>query len=73
MNGMVSFGDVAELVRETVDPREIMVVPYIGLEHIEEGTLRLNGYGHSFEVSSVKFRFKKVTFYFGNCDLIFEK
>ena len=36
------FGDAAELTRNTVQPRDVDDVPYIGLEHIEEGNLRLN-------------------------------
>lgn len=50
------FGDLAELRKEQVVSNGIEQ-PYIGLEHIEQQTLRLNGIGSSNDVISNKFKF----------------
>ncbi|MGB3908489.1 MAG: restriction endonuclease subunit S [Methanomethylovorans sp.] len=47
--------------------------PYIGLEHIEEGKLRLNGIGHSDIVTSNKYRFRENNFLFGKLRPYFRK
>ena len=52
------FGECAELIRDTCLPGEVEAVPYIGLEHIEEGTLRLLGLGNTNNVISTKSRFE---------------
>jgi type I restriction enzyme S subunit len=47
--------------------------PYIALEHIEEGKLRLNGVGHSDIVTSNKYRFNEKNFLFGKLRPYFRK
>jgi len=47
--------------------------PYIALEHIEEGKLRLNGIGHSDIVASNKYRFNEKNFLFGKLRPYFRK
>ena len=73
MGGELLFGDAAELIRNTVQPRDIDEVTYIGLEHIEEGTLRLNGYGSSKNVDSAKFLFREGDILFGKLRPYFRK
>ena len=46
---------------------------YIGLEHIEEGKLKLNGIGHSSSVASNKYRFREDNFLFGKLRPYFRK
>ncbi|WP_419610391.1 restriction endonuclease subunit S [Thiolapillus sp.] len=73
MEDELLFGDVAELIRNTVHPRDIDEVPYIGLEHIEEGTLVLGGYGSSKEVDSTKLAFREGDILFGKLRPYFRK
>ena len=40
----VTFREAAKLIRQGVNPEDVGDMPYIGLEHIEEGTLRLVAY-----------------------------
>ena len=47
--------------------------PYIALEHIDEGKLRLNGLGHSDSVASNKYRFNENNFLFGKLRPYFRK
>ncbi|MCF6268641.1 MAG: restriction endonuclease subunit S [Melioribacteraceae bacterium] len=47
--------------------------PYIGMEHIAEGTLRLSGIGDSNSVNSNKYRFNKGQFLFGKLRPYFRK
>ncbi|MBN1189475.1 MAG: restriction endonuclease subunit S [Dehalococcoidales bacterium] len=67
------FGVCATLVRDSCIPSEIDSVPYIGLEHIEEGTLRLLGVGDSRDVVSTKARFKAGDILFGKLRPYFRK
>ena len=48
------LGEIAELRREKFTPNKVTSFPYIGLEHIEPRSLRLNGIGISDDVSSQK-------------------
>ena len=48
------LGDCAELVRVHFKPNEIDMRPYIGLEHIQQQTLRLLSVGRSTDVVSGK-------------------
>ena len=73
MNEFVKFGDCVDLVRENINPKEIPNVPYIGLEHIEENTLHLNGFGFSSDIDSTKLRFKKGDILFGKLRPYFRK
>lgn len=55
---LLTFGDCAELVRESVLPEDVLPdTLYIGLEHIGQGTLNLDGYGRAGDVKSNKFAF----------------
>jgi len=67
------FDQCAELIRETVDPKELNNVPYIGLEHIAQESLCLVGYGTSGDVNSAKSRFKKGDILFGKLRPYFRK
>jgi type I restriction enzyme S subunit len=67
------FGDCADLIRNTVLPEEFEGEPYIGLEHIEEGTLRLMEIGKSSDVVSVKSRFESGDILFGKLRPYFRK
>ena len=73
MGSEIAFRDVAQLVRDVVQPGEVTNVPYIGLEHIEQESLRLNGWGTSSEVDSAKFRFRKGDILFGKLRPYFRK
>ena len=54
------FGESAYKVNETIHPSELSPeYAYIGLEHIEQETLQLNGIGNASKVSSNKRMFKK--------------
>lgn len=70
---IVSFGECAELVRDTVQPHDCAGMKYIGLEHIEQGTLRLLGVGDGSEITSVKSRFKRGDILFGKLRPYFRK
>ncbi|MDP2728873.1 MAG: restriction endonuclease subunit S [Dehalococcoidales bacterium] len=67
------FGECAELIRDTCRPDEIEEAPYIGLEHIEEGTLRLLEVGNSKDVTSVKSQFQSGDILFGKLRPYFRK
>ncbi|MGE5554275.1 MAG: restriction endonuclease subunit S [Betaproteobacteria bacterium] len=68
-----TFGECAELVYDTVLPGSVAGAPYIGLEHIGEGTLSLVGCGQSEDVSSVKLRFRRGDILFGKLRPYFRK
>lgn len=67
------FGDCAEQVRMTIQPDEAKGAPYIGLEHIEQGTLHLIGFGSASDVTSAKSLFKKGDILFGKLRPYFRK
>jgi type I restriction enzyme S subunit len=67
------FGECAELIRDTCLPDEVEEAPYIGLEHIEEGTLRLLKVGNSNDVISTKSRFEPGDILFGKLRPYFRK
>ena len=48
-------------------------LPYIGLEHIDENKLRLNGFGFSDDVASNKYHFNQDSFLFGKLRPYFRK
>ncbi|MBW2123145.1 MAG: restriction endonuclease subunit S, partial [Deltaproteobacteria bacterium] len=73
MRNEVPFRNIAQLVRDIVQPDEVDDMPYIGLEHIEQNTLRLNGWGYSSDVNSPKFRFRKGDILFGKLRPYFRK
>lgn len=59
------LGDCADHIRDSVDPSRAPRLPYIGLEHIGSGTLRLVGHGISSDVSSAKRSFRTGDILFG--------
>ena len=69
----ISLAHCAYLVNDIVDPTTIEDAPYIGLEHIGQGTLHLNGYGSSKDVTSIKHKFKKGDILFGKLRPYFRK
>ncbi|MBD3805470.1 MAG: restriction endonuclease subunit S, partial [Thioclava sp.] len=68
-----TFGECAMLVRETVLPTEAAGSRYVGLEHIVEGGLRLNGIGTADDVTSAKSRFRQGDILFGKLRPYFRK
>ncbi|HDL17995.1 MAG TPA: restriction endonuclease subunit S, partial [Bacteroidetes bacterium] len=64
--------DIAELSNDIWKVGEEDSI-YIGLEHIEEGKLRLNGFGYSKDVASNKIRFTQNQFLFGKLRPYFRK
>jgi type I restriction enzyme S subunit len=67
------FDRCAELVRDTVHPKDVADLPYIGLEHIAEGQLALTGHGIANQVTSVKSRFREGDILFGKLRPYFRK
>lgn len=65
--------DAIDLVKEGYTPSSDEHLHYIGLEHIEQQTLRLAGIGKSSEVISNKFRFKSGDVLFGKLRPYFRK
>jgi len=68
-----SLQEFAELVKNTYKPTGIDDYLYIGLEHIEQESLRLNSIGHSTDVSSTKFFFDVDDILFGKLRPYFRK
>lgn len=66
------FGEFAELRKEQVKPNG-EEQPYIGLEHIEQQRLRLNGIGSSENVISNKFKFYSGDVLYGKLRPYFRK
>ncbi|MEE4354796.1 MAG: restriction endonuclease subunit S [Desulfatiglans sp.] len=69
----VTFEEAARLIRQGVNPEDVGNMPYVGLEHIEEGSLRLIGIGNAKNVTSIKFRFSKGDILFGKLRPYFRK
>lgn len=69
----VTFQEAARLIRQGVNPEDVGNMPYVGLEHIEEGSLRLIGIGNAKNVTSTKFRFSKGDILFGKLRPYFRK
>ncbi len=67
------FGRMALLVRKPVQPSDAPELPYIGLEHIGEGTLRLVGTGIAEDATSLKARFSAGDILFGKLRPYFRK
>lgn len=68
-----TLDECAFLVRDSVHPRDAKGMPYIGLEHIEEGALHLKGHGWAEDVTSAKSRFKEGDILFGKLRPYFRK
>ena len=68
-----SLEEITEPIKETYNPTGNDDIAYIGLEHIEQETLRLNSIGKSTDVSSNKFKFKSNDILFGKLRPYFRK
>ena len=68
-----ALGTCAALVRESVSPSECGSLPYIGLEHIGQGTLGLLGTGTAQDVESTKTAFRAGDILFGKLRPYFRK
>ena len=68
-----AFGDCASLVGDKVDPASCGDMPYIGLEHIGQGTLSLLGNGTAADVESTKTAFRAGDILFGKLRPYFRK
>lgn len=73
MTSSITFGEFAELRSEKVDPKLAADSFYIGLEHIEQQTLSLNGHGFGSDVDSQKQKFYKGDILFGKLRPYFRK
>jgi type I restriction enzyme, S subunit len=69
----VHLGEIAEEIRELYEPKSSEDLKYIGLEHIEQDTLRINGYGKSSDTHSTKKRFYNRDILFGSLRPYFRK
>lgn len=69
----VTLGACASLVADTVAPADSGDLPYIGLEHIGQGTLSLNGTGSARDVESTKAAFCAGDILFGKLRPYFRK
>lgn len=67
------LNEFAELVKDQYLPNSDDNFIYIGLEHIEQQTLRLNGMGNSSDVISQKFKFSNGDILFGKLRPYFRK
>lgn len=67
------LGNLAEEVRQLYNPKRDEALPYVGLEHIEQGTLSLNGFGQSSDTVSTKKIFQPGDILFGSLRPYFRK
>ena len=67
------LGSCVNLIRDTVQPSDVPNYPYIGLEHIGEGSLHLIGQGNSNDVESAKSKFQEGDTLFGKLRPYFRK
>ncbi len=70
---LANVEDFAELRKESCSPNGENESPYIGLEHINQDSLSLNGVGNSSEVISNKYRFYSGDILFGKLRPYFRK
>lgn len=69
----ICLRDIAVESRDTCLPRGEEDVPYLGLEHIEQQSLRLSGIGKSSDVTSQKKRFNPGDILYGSLRAYFRK
>lgn len=69
----VVLADCAEVIHQSVSPFKAKDMPYIGLEHIGRGSLRLLGQGTASDVTSMKTRFQHNDILFGKLRPYFRK
>jgi len=55
---VVRLGEVVTLISDAVQPSHIAVERYVGLEHIEPGSIRIRKWGYPSEVRSLKITFR---------------
>lgn len=67
------FERMATLIRKTIQPSDAVGQPYVGLEHIGEGTLGLVGWGVATDATSAKSQFRKGDVLFGKLRPYFRK
>lgn len=53
----IPLGDVCALRTESVDSKDHLTLPFVGLEHIDSGSPKLRRYGNPSAVRSAKFLF----------------
>ena len=68
----MKLGDAVQLLQETWKVGD-EAFPYIGLEHIEKNSLRLNSYSNSSSITSNKYRFYSGNTLFGKLRPYFRK
>ena len=69
----LTLGEITEPVKNTYLPTSNEQLAYVGLEHIEQETLRLTGVGKSSDVTSNKFKFEVNDVLFGKLRPYFRK
>lgn len=69
----IVLSEITEPIKDTYNPDGSNDFTYIGLEHIEQETLRLNSVGVSSDVTSNKFKFKPNDVLFGKLRPYFRK
>ena len=67
------IGTMGKEVRESFEPKNNIKLPYVGLEHIEQQTLRLSSIGNSADIVSTKKYFKANDILFGTLRPYFRK
>lgn len=67
-----TLGEIADIIKDAWKPNDEQQ-PYIGLEHINEQEITLNGIGNSDGLESNKFRFKSGDILFGKLRPYFRK
>ncbi len=67
------FSEIVEIIKDGYQPDGVTVLNYIGLDNIEQETLRLNSIGKSTDVTSNKFKFKANDVLFGKLRCYFRK
>ncbi len=69
----IKLADITEPTKDTYNPDGRDDFAYVGLEHIEQETLRLNSVGNSSDVTSNKFKFQPNDVLFGKLRPYFRK
>jgi len=73
MSKKINLHGYADLIQVSINPNEYLDFRYLGLEHIEQQSLRLNGSGLGKDAESNKFLFKKGDILFGKLRPYFRK
>ncbi|OGK08949.1 hypothetical protein A2767_06555 [Candidatus Roizmanbacteria bacterium RIFCSPHIGHO2_01_FULL_35_10] len=69
----IKLGEIAQDIRDLYEPKKTESLKYIGLEHIEQNSLRLYGAGNSADTQSTKKIFGKNDILFGTLRSYFRK